>query len=67
MVLLVNWLMNGNKEELMIITRVPTKRAICITFGHNCICLGEIFKDGYGAILTFGVRKPIIWKVKTND
>lgn len=50
----------------MIITRVPTKKAICITFGHNCICLGGIFKDGYGAVFTFGVRKPIIWKVKAN-
>jgi hypothetical protein len=59
--------MNGNKEELMTINRFPNKKAICFAFGDNCICLGKIFKDGYGAILTFGVRKPIIWKVKTND
>lgn len=51
----------------MTINRFPNKKAICFAFGDNCICLGKIFKDGYGAILTFGVRKPIIWKVKTND
>lgn len=56
--------MNGNKEELMTITRFPNKAGICIAFGDNCICLGKIFKDGFGAIFSLGMRKPIIWKVK---
>lgn len=50
----------------MTITRFPNKAGICIVFGDNCICLGKIFKDGFGATFNFGTRKPIVWKVKTN-
>ena len=50
----------------MTITRFPNKAGICIAFGDNCICLGRIFKDGFGATFNFGMRKPIVWKVKTN-
>lgn len=60
--------MNGNKEGLMTITRFPNKKAICIAFGDNCICLGKIFNDGFGATFCFSwMRRTVVWKVKTNE
>lgn len=38
----------------MTITRFPNKAGICIAFEDNCICLGKVFKDGFGASLLFG-------------
>lgn len=38
------------------------KKSINFVFGDSAICLGKVFVDGIGAIFSFGVNKPIIWK-----
>lgn len=51
----------------MTIERFPNKAGICIAFGDNVICLGEIFDDGFGVTFCFyWMRKTVVWKVKTN-
>ena len=52
----------------MTIERFPNKAGVCITFGDNIICLGEIFDDGFGVTFRFyWMRRTVVWKVKTNE
>ena len=38
---------------------------ICWQRGSNVVCVGRIYKDGYGAIVNIGkMKKPWIWKVE---
>ena len=43
--------------------RKEFKMKFCWHRGKNVLCVGKIFNDGWGMIVVFGERKPIIWKI----